>query len=404
MRTNSHNLFIHHQQRLFFIINSDKRNLSTMSPNYSSSSSTEHEMDGVAIRLTPQQTSRAAATTTTTADQQVINAKPTLPLKSCLVHPRSRSHSHSAATQSSARPELCELTSGSRRLDSNGNDIIDAQAQRHVNSRQRRRLTFNNRTRIYLVPTLEELTTGEFAATYRTPGEDTANQQEIIRTIQAMAEHNFHDGNVLPGATDELTTRGLEHMRSSAHVRERKETKLMVTDAILTEQEEQWDCGRTVAESEEDIADVSRAVTSRSVQEAIEKAARDAAYVRRVVAHDLCQQASDMQQGRSLHYLSLAADLPLTTTTDTTGTAAGITIPRPPSFVAQATPNPWSVASTTPPNTANTTLLDQIASNASMAMSNHSKNKMSSSTTTSPMPAPPALPSATACLSRSAPL
>ena len=89
----------------------------------------------------------------------------------------------------------------------------------------------------------------------------------------------------------------------------------MVTDAILTEQEEQWACGRTVAESEDDIADVSRAVTSRSVQEAIEKAARDAAYVRRVVAHDLCQQASDMQQGRSLHYLSLAADLPLSVRT-----------------------------------------------------------------------------------------
>ena len=373
-------------------------------------------MDGVAIRLTPQQTlhcpSRAAATTTTTTDQQVINTKPTLPLKSCLV--RSSSNSCSTAT----RPALCELTSGSRRLDSNGNDIIDAQAQRHVNSRQRRRLTFNNRTRIYLVPTLEELTTAEFAATYRTPDDDTANQQEIIRTIQAMAQHNFHDGDVLPPAflnnnnnnddedtTDELTTRGLEHMRSSAHVRERKETKLMVTDVILTEQEEQWDCGRTVAESEEDIADVSRAVTSRSVQEAIEKAARDAAYVRRVVAHDLCQQASDMQLGWSLHNLSLAADLPRTTTTDTTGTAAGITIPRPPSFVTQATPNPWSVASTTPPNnTTNTTHLDQIASNSSMTMSNHSKKKMSSSTTTSPMPATPALPSATAYLSRSAPL
>jgi hypothetical protein len=142
---------------------------------------------------------------------------------------------------------------------------------------------------------LAELTTGEFAATYRTPDDDTANQQDIIRTIQAMAQHNFHDGGALPPAllhngdddaasssatsstTDELTTRGLEHMRSSEHVRERKETKLLVTDAILDEQEEQWDCGRTVAESEDDIADVSRAVTSRSVQEALERAAGDAA-------------------------------------------------------------------------------------------------------------------------------
>ena len=380
-----------------------------MSPNYSSSSSTEHEMDGVAIIMPhAQQTfhcpspSRAAAAATTT-DQQVINDKTTLPLlKSCLVHSRSPSHSHSAATQASPRPELCELTTSS-----NGDGVDAAQAQRHHANSHRRRLTFNNRTRIYLIPTLEELTTTEFAATYRTPDEDTANQKEIIRTIQAMAQHNFRDGDVLPSdlfdnsATDELTTRGLEHMRSSAHVRERKQTKLMVTDAILTEQEEQWDCGRTVAESEEDIADVSRSVTSRCVQEALERAAGDAAYVRRVVAQDLCQQASNMQLGRSLHNLSVAVDLPRTTT-DTTGAGASITIPHPASFITQATPSPWSDASTTPPITTNTALLDQIASNASMAMSN--KNKMSSSTTTSSMPTPPALPSATTYLSRPAPL
>ena len=147
-------------------------------------------------------------------------------------------------------------------------------------------------------------------------------------------------------------------------------------------------CDRTVAESEEDIADVSRSVTSHCVQEALERAAKDAAYVRRVVAQDLCQQASNMQLGRSLHNPSPpVADLPRLprTTTDTT------------SFT-QASPNPWSVASTAPPTTTNTALLNQIASNASMAMSN--KNKMSSSTTTLPMPTTPALPSATTYLSQ----
>ena len=401
-----------------------------MSPNYSSCSSTE--MDGVGI-ITPHTSSSTssdsrATTAATTTDQQVIS-KQTLPLKSCLAS----SHSRSTVGSTTTRPALCEIVGGSSRLDNNGDDIHDAQAQRHDNSRRDRhdrrgrRLTFNNRTRVFLIPTLAELTTGEFAATYRTPDDDTANQQDIIRTIQAMAQHNFHDGGALPPAllhdgdddaasssatsstTDELTTRGLEHMRSSEHVRERKETKLLVTDAILDEQEEQWDCGRTVAESEDDIADVSRAVTSRSVLEALERAAGDAAYVRRVVAHDLqCQQqqqqataiTSDMQLGRSLHNLSPADDLPHGTETSGTTSrsvdANSITVPHS-SFLNQATPNSWSVASTPTTNA----LLDQIASNASMAMMTN-KNKMSS-TTSMPTTAP-TLPSVTTYLSRSAPI
>ena len=382
-----------------------------MSPNSSSSSSSSSSnsyssaaMDGVSpVSITSQETSQCPS----------IRAPTMLPLKSCLV--RSPTAFQSQSASAATRPALYEIH-GSSRLDNNSNnpdDISDAQAQRqHVDSRhrqnrQRRRLTFNNRTRIYLIPTIEELTTTEFAATYRTPDDDTASQGEIIRTIQAMAQHNFHDGDALPASlltspdagthdasADELTTRGLEHMRSSAHIKDRKETKLMVTDVILTEQEEQWDCGRTVAESEDDIADVSRAVTSRSVQEALERGAKDAAYVRRVVAHDLLCQQQQQQLGRGLDNLSLAADLPLAS--DTTSTA----VPHQPTLlVNQAAPSPWSVASTPTTNTTNA-LLDQIASNASTATMS-SKNKMP---TMDSMPAAPALPPATTYLSRSAPI
>jgi len=211
----------------------------------------------------------------------------TLPLKPCLVVPSSSSLAHSHVA---SRENTVKKTTAAR---------VDGHAQ-GLPQRRRRKLTFNSRTRFYLVPTIGEMSTSEYAATYRTPHDDTANQAEIVRTVDAMLQHNFRDGDAVPPPFrtepaaaassantaasgthrgDELTTRGLEHMRSAAHARDRKEAKLMVTGAIFTEQEGQWDCGRTVAEGEEDIADVSREVTARHVEEALERAAQDAAYV-----------------------------------------------------------------------------------------------------------------------------
>ena len=169
------------------------------------------------------------------------------------------------------------------------------QQQQQAPGRRRRKLAFDHRTRVYLIPTTGELSAAELAALHRTADDDAATKAEIVRTVRAMGRHHFHDGDAVPHddrapaqtPNDELTTRGLDHMRSSAHFQLRQRLKLLVNDVILAEQRRQRDGGRTAAEAEEDVAALSRSVTARNIEEAVERAAGDAAYVRRTVVAEL---------------------------------------------------------------------------------------------------------------------
>ena len=283
--------------------------------------------------------------------------------------------------------------------------MAQQQQQQQAQGRRRRKLTFDHRTRVYLIPTTGELSAAEFAALHRTADDDVATQAEVVRTIRAMGRHHFHDGDAVPQddnqaqaqaqaqaptqapiRNDELTTRGLEHMRSSAHFQLRQRLKVLVNDVILAEQRRQHDAGRTAAESEEDVAAVSRSVTARNVEEALERAAGDAAYVRRAVAAELghCQEVANGSIGTPhLVERSWAADLSqalaadddnVTSTIPSTESVAASTTWRPTTsnsaILSDALSPSWP-AGTGIGNTNTNVILNQMASNASVAMSNH---------------------------------
>ena len=99
---------------------------------------------------------------------------------------------------------------------------------------------FLNKTKIYLVPTADELSPEEFEATCRTPQDEIKTQQELVITIMIARQNN---GQVPHELQDECTTRGIEHMAydDNGHSQRRKAAKKQVIDAVLDEQDLQFD-------------------------------------------------------------------------------------------------------------------------------------------------------------------
>ena len=99
---------------------------------------------------------------------------------------------------------------------------------------------FSTKTRVFLIPTADELSLKEFEATYRTPEDEIKTQREIVKTIMAARQNN---GQIPDELQDELTTRGIEYLTGNddSRVQRRKATKRQVVDAVLDEQDLQFD-------------------------------------------------------------------------------------------------------------------------------------------------------------------
>ena len=142
-----------------------------------------------------------------------------------------------------------------------------------------RRLKFSRRTRIYLIPTLDELTQPEYDAYYRTPQDEKESQDHLVKTITTARQH---EGGTIPRRLqDQLTTRGIEHMTCSNRMRRRSEIKKRVVNAVLDEQDQQFDdyeAGKTTrpVSNPERIASVSRRMTRQCAIVARSKAMQDA--------------------------------------------------------------------------------------------------------------------------------
>ena len=143
-----------------------------------------------------------------------------------------------------------------------------------------RRLQFSRRTRIYLIPTLDELTQTEYDACYRTPQDEKESQDHLVQTITTARQHE--GGNIPRDLQDRLTTRGIEHMTCSNRMRRRSEIKKRVVNAVLDEQDLQFDdyeAGKTTTRPVSDperIASVSRRMTRQCAIVARSKAMQDA--------------------------------------------------------------------------------------------------------------------------------
>jgi hypothetical protein len=136
----------------------------------------------------------------------------------------------------------------------------------------RNRLRFANRTRIYLIPTIDELRQEEHEAMWVTTADEKASQADVIKNIMRLRHGGPEDHH-----DEEHCGRGLEHMRSQAQADQRKMNKEAVTRAVLDLQDEHFDEDLF---DEDALAEVAESASRWARERALQLAAQDEAYVR----------------------------------------------------------------------------------------------------------------------------
>ena len=143
-------------------------------------------------------------------------------------------------------------------------------------SRQGRRtsipVSFNSKTKVFLIPTVDEMSDAEWDATYPTAEDMHRGQRNVVESILSLRRGN--DESIEDG----VCHRGLEHMRNPTTVETSRAAKMTVIDAVLHEQERQWDAGifDDVA-----LARVAEAASRSARDTALSLAAADEAFARR---------------------------------------------------------------------------------------------------------------------------
>ena len=146
-------------------------------------------------------------------------------------------------------------------------------------------MRFANRSKVYLVPALADMTDAEIDRTWTTDEDSKSTQLEIVEAIRAMREGTEHDNE------DRVCIRGLEHMRSAAHLEQRKINKECVLRAVLDEQEQQWSTGK---DDVEEIANASVHNSKWARESAASLGKADAESARRLHELDVCLESLAM--------------------------------------------------------------------------------------------------------------
>ena len=145
-------------------------------------------------------------------------------------------------------------------------------------SNTQKRVGFERKTKIYLIPSLSEYTDDEIDACWIGEEDTKISQDELASTIMLLRQNN---GSIPGDRQDDLTIRGIEHLCTQAAMERRKATRQTHINAVLDEQDDHWDKHATVEDQEEAIQQVSSIWSARSTVDAIARAAQDEAFLRR---------------------------------------------------------------------------------------------------------------------------
>lgn len=173
------------------------------------------------------------------------------------------------------------------------------------------RVRFLPRTQITLIPTLDEMSEEEIAAVWRNEYEDRQTQHGLVKTIRTMrggeAGRHVKDG-------ENISTRGLEYLRSTARMEQHIKNRDSVKDAVLQEQERQW--SKSIEDTEK-IASSSARASQWALECALSLAKEDAAFVRRSIRKSLreCSKGKYMYQYMFAAARNVKGDLRLPSTT-----------------------------------------------------------------------------------------
>lgn len=106
-------------------------------------------------------------------------------------------------------------------------------------NREKHSLKFKRQTRVYLIPTLDELTDEEYESIYRSPADEERSKEDIFKTI--LGVRRVLNNLPPPKTQEEHTIRGIEHLVCAVRLAQRTEVKQRVLNAVLDEQDRQFD-------------------------------------------------------------------------------------------------------------------------------------------------------------------
>ena len=131
---------------------------------------------------------------------------------------------------------------------------------------------FQRRTWVYLVDSHYDYSDAEHDQVYQTEMDECRNRKDVVRCITVL-----RSGSEEQRRADDYCPRGLEKMQSSESILRSKAAKERVIDAVLDEQERQWEGNFDNASL---LADISARQSANAVEIAILRAASDAAFAR----------------------------------------------------------------------------------------------------------------------------
>ena len=130
---------------------------------------------------------------------------------------------------------------------------------------------FDRRTRVYFVQSID-FSDAEYDQIYQAKLDERRNHKDIVRCITIL-----RSGSDEERRADGYCSRGLEKMQSTESILRSKAARQRVIDAVLDEQERQWDLNLNDASL---VADISARHSSNAVEIAILRASSDAAFAR----------------------------------------------------------------------------------------------------------------------------
>ena len=146
-------------------------------------------------------------------------------------------------------------------------------------NRENLSLKFKRQTRVYLIPTLDELTDEEYNSMYWSPADEERSKEDIHKTL--LQARRILSNLPPPKTQEEVTVRGIEHLVSAERLAQRRKVKQRVLVAVLDEQDrqlDQYEAGQTTIpiNNPERLASVSQHFSRANVVYASFKALQDA--------------------------------------------------------------------------------------------------------------------------------
>mmetsp|Transcript_6294 Transcript_6294/g.13125 ORF Transcript_6294/g.13125 Transcript_6294/m.13125 type:complete len:186 (-) Transcript_6294:30-587(-) len=143
-------------------------------------------------------------------------------------------------------------------------------------SAQYRKVSFSSKVFVYLVPSTADLTQEEIESSWLTESDLSRMADDVVASIIAMRKQKSHSMESYEGDGNQLSFRGLEHLRSRVHNDRQQKHKDLVYNTVLSKQKRD---DQGIITNHDEIALVSNTLSGDAVRIARDRAISDEAFV-----------------------------------------------------------------------------------------------------------------------------